>query len=84
MALIRGFRGLCPCPVCLIPKKEQRNISEKYQLRTAANMRMFIEQAENSQTEAEKEGILKAQGIRAVPVGCIIKNFIYFCIKVDA
>jgi hypothetical protein len=68
MALIRGLNGLCPCPICLVPKNEQRNISGTYQLRTAANVKMLVDKAENCQTEAEKEEVLKTEGIRGVSV----------------
>ncbi|KAF8227364.1 hypothetical protein L208DRAFT_1297238 [Tricholoma matsutake] len=66
MALIQGFRGLCPCPICLVPKKEQQNITKQYPQRTAADTRSLLEQAEKCNTQAQKEEMLKAQGIRAV------------------
>src|SRR5882757_8716490 len=72
MALIRGGRGMCPCPVCLVPILEQRNITTQYPLRTAVQTKNLIEQTKSKRTEAEKEEILKAHGIRAVSVSLIV------------
>ena len=80
MALIQGSNGLCPCPVCLVPKNEQRNISGTYPLRIAANIKMLVDKAENCQTEAEKEEILKTEGIHSVSVSAPLSIFIYLCI----
>jgi len=68
MALIRGMRGLCPCPVCLVPNKEQRNVTKVYPLRTAVQTKAVIEEVKSKRTESEKEEILKGQGIRSVSV----------------
>jgi hypothetical protein len=68
MALIRGFRGLCPCPVCLVPSMEQRNIMKQYPSRTASDTRTLIQQAWSKDSEAEKEEILKSYGLRVISV----------------
>ncbi len=33
MALIHGLGGLCPCPVCFVPKKKLKFVAEKWPLR---------------------------------------------------
>lgn len=68
MALIRGFRGLSPCPVCLVPHKDQRRLTKQYPLRTVDGTKALIELAKNKRTAAEKENILKENGIRAISV----------------
>lgn len=68
MALIRGFRGLCPCPVCLVPHKDQRRITEQYPLRTVESTKVILELVKSKKTAAEKEDILKENGIRAISV----------------
>jgi len=68
MALIRGFRGLCPCPVCLVPNKDQRKITRQYPLRTVDNTKALIELAKGKRTAAERENILKENGIRVISV----------------
>ncbi|PSR71516.1 hypothetical protein PHLCEN_2v12599 [Hermanssonia centrifuga] len=35
MALIRGLGGLCPCPVCLVPKEKLKFVVEKWPLRVS-------------------------------------------------
>lgn len=77
MALIRGFRGLCPCPVCLVPNSEQRRITGNYTLRTAVEVQQLFEEVKKCRTEAEKEEILKEQGLRPVEV------YTYFILQVN-
>ena len=68
MALIQGFRGLCPCPVCLVPNSEQHKITGNYKLRTAVEVQQLLEEVKKCQTEAEKEEMLKEQGLHPVEV----------------
>ncbi|EPQ59138.1 hypothetical protein GLOTRDRAFT_103193 [Gloeophyllum trabeum ATCC 11539] len=64
MALIRGFRGLCPCPICLVPADKLNDISQTHELRTTATMRRVYESAKNmKRVDAEK--LLKSYGLRA-------------------
>jgi len=72
MALIRGINGLCPCPVCLVPSKEQQNITKQFPLRTADHTKKVIEEMKSKRTEAEKDELLKGYGIRAVSVNLIL------------
>ncbi|KAF8156731.1 hypothetical protein B0H34DRAFT_675152 [Crassisporium funariophilum] len=66
MALLQGFRGLCPCPVCLVPNDKQRKITGNYKLRTAVEVQQLLEEVKKCQTEAEKEEMLKEQGLRPI------------------
>jgi hypothetical protein len=75
MALIRGFRGLCPCPVCLVPLKDQRRLTEQYPLRTVDSTMVIMELVKSKHTAGEKEKILKEKGIRAISVSPMNQTF---------
>ena len=68
MALIWGFWGLCPCPVCLVPNGEQCKITGNYNLQTAVEVQQLLKEVNKCQTEAEKEEMLKEQGLCPVEV----------------
>ncbi|KAG2160107.1 uncharacterized protein EDB93DRAFT_1237319 [Suillus bovinus] len=55
MALIRGTKCKCPCPVCLVPREELGNVLTSYPLRTSAFSR-----------QEDKEKLLMSQGLRDV------------------
>lgn len=67
MALIRGFMGLCPCPICLVPKDHLGNLDARYRLRTADEVQRLIQEADES-TLGGAEALLKPQGLRHVDV----------------
>lgn len=68
MALIRGLKGLFPCPMCLVPQHAQSNLSGTFELRTQAESQKLVEKALGSATLAEAESILKVQSLRPVRV----------------
>lgn len=70
MALIRGLKGLFPCPICLVPRDEQSNLSiaRTFELRTQTGSQNLVERALSSATLAEAEIILKEQSLRPVQV----------------
>ena len=80
MALTRGFRGLCPCPVCLVPHKDQRRLTNQYPLRSVDGTKALIELAESKRTAAEKENILKENGIRAISVSSKLDHWQTFTV----
>jgi hypothetical protein len=67
MALIRGEKGLHPCPICLVPHDQQSNLSTSYALRTEAHTREIYE-AGQTLTSAEREELFKSEGLRNVSV----------------
>jgi len=67
MALIRGFRGLCPCVICLVPQEKQRNVSKQYPLRTQVGTQAILEKAKNL-AKGEAEQLLKENGLHPVEV----------------
>ena len=76
MALIRGSKGLYPCPVCLVPKGELADLSKTFELRTKENMKAIYEQASDANTAGEKEIILKAYSLRDIKVS--LKYLLWF------
>jgi len=68
MALIRGVGSLVPCPRCLIPEDKLGDHSAKAPLRTTADMKAIILEAQEQHTVNEGEEILKAAGLRDVDV----------------
>ena len=68
MALTQGFRGLCPCPVCLVPHQDQQKLTEQYPLRTVNGTKTVMELIKSACTAADKEKILEENGIRAISV----------------
>ncbi|THH05669.1 hypothetical protein EW146_g9838 [Bondarzewia mesenterica] len=68
MALIRGLGGKCPCPICLVPKEQQIELSIRYPLRTASDTHVILAQANDARLAEDKEKILKAHGLRPVKV----------------
>ncbi|KAI0086723.1 hypothetical protein BDY19DRAFT_959866, partial [Irpex rosettiformis] len=70
--LLRGLRGLAPCPVCLIPKGMLSNITTKYAYRVASEVQALVEKEER---KGVKEKVLKNYGLRAVKA--ILKNALW-------
>ena len=68
MSLIRGAKGLCPCPICLIPADQLSDLETKYPLRTAEGSQAIVHDAEACQTVADAEELLKDAGLRPVQV----------------
>lgn len=66
MALIRGFMGHCPCPVCLIPRDKLRDHRVNYPARTSQDAIEYLERWERDRTAGEEA--LKAQSLRPVVV----------------
>jgi hypothetical protein len=67
MALIRGEKGLFPCPICLVPRDEQSDLSKLHPLRTAEQTRSAYETGLEL-TAADCDELLKSKGLRNVEV----------------
>ena len=74
MALIRGLRGLCPCPICLVPNDKQADIVTLYPLRTSKDTLRIIKEADELQLQGEREELLKSYGLRYIKVIILIYN----------
>jgi hypothetical protein len=68
MALIRGTKGFCPCPICLVPADKQSDLSESYPLRTAEDTMAIVDRANEASTATSRDDILKTYSLRNVPV----------------
>lgn len=67
MALIRGTRGKCPCPVCLAPDDQLSDFCLKFPERTTDATKLLV--IKEYRTKAEREAALKPEGLRPVVVG---------------
>jgi hypothetical protein len=67
MSLIRGLKGLCPCPKCLIPQDKLSDFTEKYDLRTQESTQNIFQEARDLGATAKDE-FLKKYGLRDVQV----------------
>ena len=77
MALIRGYMGKCPCPVCLVPKGELLTAT-KVPLRTCSHTETMLTEARNKRWE-EMERLLKEHGLCDVDV-----SYTFFFFKIRA
>jgi hypothetical protein len=68
MALIRGAQGKFPCPICFIPKDEQSDLTQVYDLRTAKDTQKTLKAADALEHGTAKEALLKSKGLRYIKV----------------
>ncbi|KAJ7265150.1 hypothetical protein C8J57DRAFT_1622209 [Mycena rebaudengoi] len=66
MALIRGVRGLYPCPVCLIKSDEQSDHNVTAVLRTATATQQLVASGRMLKSSEARESLLKSQSLRDV------------------
>ena len=62
MALIRGLRGLCPCPKCLVSKDKLSDLTQLYTPRMGQGVQDLFAEAEHLGT-VDKDKLLKMQGL---------------------
>lgn len=67
MVLIRGIGGLFPCPGCLVPSKEQLDLSKQWPIRKIEDVKPIVENQDLSFTA--KNNLLKQQSWRPIYVG---------------
>jgi hypothetical protein len=67
MTLIRGVMGNNPCPVCLIKRDKQSDLSIIKDLRTAAGSQEAVKKAREGTVEAG-EDLLKDLGLRKLDI----------------
>ena len=67
MALIRGPKGKCSCPICYVPSNKTFDLSKSYDLRTVENTKDALDIKQYSSL-SEREEKLKELGIRPVEV----------------
>ncbi|THH10264.1 hypothetical protein EW146_g8426 [Bondarzewia mesenterica] len=66
MTLIRGIKGKCPCPVCLVPGDKQIELSEHYPFRTVSEAQALLAQASELRRAEDQENLLKAYSLRPI------------------
>jgi hypothetical protein len=67
MALIRGLRGLCPCPKCLVPKDQLSDLTQIHRPRTGQGIQDLFDEATDMGT-VDRNNLFKAQGLRDIEV----------------
>ncbi|KAJ7742490.1 hypothetical protein DFH07DRAFT_750448 [Mycena maculata] len=65
MALIRGLRGLYPCPICLVKSDEQSDVTVVPEARSTSHSYGTVQKARTLNAEG-REDLLKASGLRNV------------------
>ncbi len=73
MCLIRGIKGLCPCPWCLVPAQEQQNLAHQFASRQIQQVRPIVE--DNSLSITAKDKKLKSLSFR--PLFVSFSNSVY-------
>lgn len=68
MALLRGLKGNFPCPICLVPRESQWDLSQSFPLRTANESRAQFLKAMNERNLEKRDKILKEHSIRPIEV----------------
>jgi hypothetical protein len=66
-----------PCPTCLVHKDDLHRLTEMFTMRTTNTMKAVVQKAFRATTKAEKEGILKKNGLHGVNV-CSLVSFRIF------
>ncbi|KEP45041.1 hypothetical protein V565_326020, partial [Rhizoctonia solani 123E] len=66
MICILGHRSDFPCPKCLVPRREQSNLTKMWPVRTASDTEGLLERATLAKSALEKDSILKEQSLRYV------------------
>ena len=74
MTLIRGAKGKCPCPVCLVPLEELCNLSKTFPTRTVSQGVEAYQAYLRKKSVGEE--ILKGLGLRPVDVCCFTFNLV--------
>lgn len=75
MNLIRGSKGLFPCPKCLVPREALSDLSTIYLPRTAAATLEIREAAKAQKTAKASEFLLQSFGLRPIDVCVTILHF---------
>jgi len=74
MALIRGLRSNCPCPICLVPADHLTDHVMDYPRQTVEDAKAFLELYR--QNRAAGETVLKEQSLRPIEVNDFIFSFV--------
>ncbi|KAG2339941.1 hypothetical protein BDR05DRAFT_977501 [Suillus weaverae] len=64
MSLIRGAQCKCPCPVCLVPRKELSDLSKTHAIRSAKDTQAALDIYRQNKSQGEE--LLKVLGLHAV------------------
>lgn len=68
MTLLRGLKGNFPCPICLVPRESQWDLSQSFHLRTANDSQAQFLKAMNEKNLEKHENFLKEHSIWPIEV----------------
>jgi hypothetical protein len=68
MSGIVGPKGHYPCPICLVPKHEQPNVSHSWPQRTLESTFALYNEASHQKTKQASKDILHTQSLRQIDV----------------
>jgi hypothetical protein len=68
MALLCGAKAKFPCPICLVPRESQWDLSQTFSLRTEDDSKDQLQKAMEETTMEKREEILKMRSMRPVEV----------------
>ncbi|KAF6755064.1 hypothetical protein DFP72DRAFT_1033140 [Ephemerocybe angulata] len=66
MANTRGFQGLCPCPICLVPSDRIVDLTVSFPTRDLVETENLVIQAKKIKAVGKRDQYLKAQSLRPV------------------
>jgi len=76
MSLIRGFGGLFPCPICLVPADELFEHNEDgYEWRTMASSQQVVKDANSMARVTARNQLLKNSGLHGIEVHICVYSF---------
>lgn len=75
MCLIRGIRGLCPCPWCLVPAEQQLQLSQTFPSRQIQDVKPIVEDSNLGITA--KDQMLKEMSFRPISVSTLIYLIVF-------
>lgn len=66
--MIRGGWANVPCPKCLVPKDQLHRLDKRFPMRNLEMTRRVQQEAREAGTKADRERILKNNGLHVVDV----------------
>ena len=75
IALIKGVKSHCPCPICLVPSDRLRDHSAAYPMRTSVDAIARFELYKKSRQDGE--ALLQNQSLQPIEVS-LVTSLVYY------
>ncbi|KAG9125007.1 hypothetical protein FRC07_009351 [Ceratobasidium sp. 392] len=66
MVCILGHKSKLPCPICLVPRRDQSQLMKQWPMRTVPSTEDVLRRANNAVSAAQRDSILKEQSLRNI------------------